>query len=186
MKIIGLTGTIAAGKGEGVRYLVDKKHFAHFSARTFITQEVLRRGLPVNLDTLVDVANDLRRLHSPSYIAEQLFAQALVSSNPRCVIESLRTEGEVVSLRAKGNFCLWSIDARPEIRYERLVQRKSETDMISFEEFLAQEEKQMRSDDPNKQNLFRCIELADYRLLNNGTLDELYDTLEFFLKRDKY
>ena len=40
----------------------------------------------------------------------------------------------------------------------------------------------MTSDDPNKQNLKKCIELADFKIENNGTIEELNSKLEEILK----
>jgi len=169
--IIGITGTLGAGKGAIVDCL-KKVGFKHLSMRAFITKEVERRGLPVNRDTLVSVANDLRAKNSPSYIAEELFREAAVAEQD-CVIESIRTLGEVNALRQKGNFYLFAVDAEAGIRYSRIYDRKSETDKISFVKFLADESREMHSSDPNKQNLSACITEADYVFLNNGTVEEL-------------
>ena len=100
MIIIGITGTIGAGKGTLVEYLKQKEHFRHFSVRGFLTQEILRRQLPVNRDTMTHVANELRATHSPSYIIDQLYNQA-VQQGKNAVIESIRTPGEILSLRKK-------------------------------------------------------------------------------------
>jgi len=43
MIIIGITGTLGAGKGTVVEYL-QEKGFRHYSARGFITKEVEKRG----------------------------------------------------------------------------------------------------------------------------------------------
>jgi len=180
MTIIGITGTLGAGKGTVVSYLMEKG-FAHYSAREFISREILRRGLAVNRDNMVVVANDLRATHSPSYIAEALYDEA-VAAGKNAVIESLRTEGEIVALRAKGNFALLSVDADPKLRYARIFARGSETDKISFEKFLADEALEMHAIDPNKQNLARCIELADHRLINNGTIEELRAQVDDLLR----
>ncbi len=173
MIIFGITGTLGSGKGTIVSYLKEKG-FEHFSVRAFITEEVERRGLPVNRDTLVAVANDLRAKHSPSYIAEQLYARA-AKLGKNCVIESIRTLGEVNSLRARENFHLLAVDADREVRYARITARATETDKITFEKFLADDEREMTSNDPNKQNLSACIAAADprFRFMNNGALEEL-------------
>jgi dephospho-CoA kinase len=181
MVIIGITGTIGAGKGTVVEYLVDNFFFKHFSARAFLTEETERRGLENNRDNMVAVANELREKNSPSFVADELLKRAL-ESGENCVIESLRTVGEIESLREKGNFSLLAVDADPKIRYQRILGRSSATDNIGFEKFLSDEEREMTSDDPNKQNLKKCIELADFKIENNGTIEELNSKLEEILK----
>ena len=177
MIIIGITGTLGAGKGTIVEYLVKEKGFVHFSVRGFITEEILRQGLPVNRDSMVLVANALRAMHSPSYIIDQLYEQALTTGK-NCIIESIRTPGEVESLREKGNFLLFAVDADSMLRYDRIVMRNSETDRISFATFIKNEEREMQSNDPAKQNIGKCIEQADFVFYNNSSVDDLYKKLE--------
>ena len=181
MTIIGITGTIGAGKGTAVDYLT-AKGFAHYSARDFIVREIERRGLPVDRDSMVVVANDLRTAHSPSYIIAALAEEARKNGTD-AVIESVRTEGEVNALRENGHCYLLAIDADPKVRYERIVLRGSATDHISFEKFLADEEREMHDPDPAKQNLARCIELADHRISNNGTVEELHQQIDLILQK---
>jgi len=173
--IIGITGTIGAGKGTIVDYLVKSKGFVHFSARIdVINKEIEKRGLPITRDNMVMVANDLRKSYGPSYVVEELFKLA-EKSDSNCILESIRTVGEIESLRQKGKFYLFAIDADRKIRYDRIQKRGDiQSDNVSFEKFVEQEEKEMTSDDPNKQNLSKCIEMADYIFMNNGTLEELH------------
>ena len=184
MLIIGITGTLGAGKGTMVEYLVQEKGFVHFSVRGFITEEINHQGLPVNRDSMVTVANKLRADHSPSYIIDQLYEQAMLTGK-NCIIESIRTPGEVQSLREKGNFVLFAVDADPMLRYQRIVLRNSETDNISYDVFLQNEKREMISDDPNKQNLRRCIQLADHVLTNNSTIRELIQQVSVILDKLK-
>lgn len=181
MITIGITGTLGAGKGTIVDYLVEKRGFVHFSVRAFLTEEIQRRGLPVDRDSMTLVGNDLRAQNSPSYIVEQLYAQAQASGK-NCIIESVRTPGEVEALRSKPNFYLFAVDADPKVRYSRIVQRGSETDHVSFETFLANEQREMSSTDPNKQNLSVCIAQADYRFDNGGSLEQLQQEVEQVVK----
>ena len=75
MIIIGITGTLGAGKGTIVDYLVSKKGFVHYSVRAYLIKEIKKRNLPVNRDSMTIVANELRAKHSPSFITDQLFIQ---------------------------------------------------------------------------------------------------------------
>ncbi len=169
--IIGITGTLAAGKGTIVDFL-KKKGFKHYSVREFLIEEIKKRGLPVNRDSMIFVANELRKNYSSSYIAEKLYETAKKSEG-NSVIESLRTIGEIESLKNKEGFFLFAVDADKELRYNRAIERKSETDYIDFNTFISQENSEMQNEDPNKQNILRCIEMANYKFENNGSIEEL-------------
>lgn len=182
MIIIGITGTLGAGKGTIVEYLINNKGFKHYSVRQFLIEEIEKKSLPVNRDTMTEVANNLRANHSPAYIIEQLYKKALTMGN-NAIIESIRTPGEVEFLKKQGEFYLIAVDANPQIRYNRITIRASETDNITFDTFLANEKREFTTSDPNKQNLSKCIQLADIVLHNDGSLDELNEQLEKELKK---
>ena len=177
MKIIGITGTLGAGKGTIVDYLRNHYGYSHYSVRGYLIEEAKRRGMELNRDTFVVVANDLRAAHSPSYIIDQLYLQA-EEKGENAIIESIRTPGEVESLRQHEHFLLFGVDADPKVRYERIVARASETDKVSYETFIANEEREMSSSDPNHQNVGRCMQMADYVFVNDGDFNDLYQQVE--------
>lgn len=177
MLIIGITGTLGAGKGTIVEYLVSQKGFVHFSVRKYLEEKIAKEGKRPDRDTLVEMANKLRKLYGPSFLAEELYKIAK-KSNQNSVIESLRTPAEIISLKQKGKFFLFAVDANPKLRYERIRKRASETDKVSFKEFLANEKREMQNSDPTKQNLRKCILMADYKFDNNGTIKDLYEKVE--------
>ncbi len=186
MIILGITGTLGAGKGTVVEYL-KTKGFSHFSARAFITEEIERRGMPVNRDSMTVVANDLRTKHSPSYIAEQLYSRA-AATGQNSIIESIRATGEVDALRklsaGSGSHAFFiAVDADIATRYERIHNRANETDSVSFEKFAEQERTEITSTDPTKQNIAGVMALADFTVTNNGTLEELHEQVDEILKK---
>ena len=178
--IIGITGTNSAGKGTVVGFLKNKG-FTHYSGRVFITEEIVRRGLPVNRINMNVVGNDLRKTYGPGYIAEQQLARAQAKGGD-AIIESIRAVGEAEFLKSKGAF-IWGVDADRKTRYERAVLRGSETDRVSFEEFCAQEDKEMNQKEKYDMNVFGVMALADEIFLNNGTEAELFAQVEAALKK---
>lgn len=182
MKIIGITGTLGAGKGTIVDYLTKHHGFLHFSVRGYLTKIIEQRGMELNRDSLVAVANELREKNTPSFIAEELYREAKEAGKD-CIIESIRTVGEVTALRSTGNFCLFAVDADQKLRYTRIVERASATDKINFETFADNEAREMNSTDPNKQNLGACMQLADFTFTNDGSFDELYRQVDEALGR---
>lgn len=182
MLIVGITGTLGAGKGTVVDYLVRKKDFVHFSVRGHLSSELNKRGMPVNRDTLTAIANELRAKHGPAHIIEQLYEQAR-QKGVACIIESIRTPGEIDALRKRQGFILLAVDADARIRYNRIRKRNSETDRVSFQTFLQNEEREMHSDDPTRQNLAECIRQADFLIRNDGDMNALNLQIECFYRK---
>lgn len=179
--IIGITGTNGAGKGTVVDYLVKRKGFAHYSARDFIVEELLRRGMPVERNAMREVGNELREAHGPGYVVEELHKKA-AQNGGNAVIESIRTAGEAEVIKEKG-IVLWAVDADKRARYERSVLRGSSTDHVTLEQFIELEDREMQSDDPAKQNIHKVMQMADVVLTNDSTQDELFAQVEAALKQ---
>lgn len=177
--IIGLTGSFGAGKGWVADYLVTEKNFVHFSARTFITAEITTRNLPINRDSMIEVANDLRKNNSPTYIFEQLVAMAKKHGGD-CVVESIRAVAEARYFKEQGGVIL-GIDADPAIRYERICKRGSQTDIVTFAEWQQQEKRESNPTDPTKQDIFGALAESDKVISNDGNEEELQQNIEVFL-----
>ena len=92
LKIIGITGTLGAGKGTIVDYLTQHHGFQHFSVRGYLTKVIKAKGMEVNRDTLVATANELRAQNTPSFIVEELYREAKETGRD-CIVESIRTIG---------------------------------------------------------------------------------------------
>jgi dephospho-CoA kinase len=142
----------------------------------FITEEIVRRGLPVNRDVMREVGDDLRKMHGPDYLSTQLLARAKETGGD-AIVESIRSVGEAEYLKSHGAL-LWAVDADIHTRYERIFKRGSQKDDVSFEHFAEQEKKESHNPEPYKMNLPACIAMADVVLINDGTEAELFVQIE--------
>lgn len=131
---------------------------------------------------MAQVANDIRAKNGSSFIVEELFKKAL-KTNKNCIIESIRTVGEVEALKKLNNFYLFAVDADIRKRFKRIKIRKSQKDFVTFEKFKDDEKREMESDDINKQNLSKCIAMSDYLFNNDGSLKNLYEKIEKTIRK---
>ena len=176
MVIIGITGTSGAGKGTIVDYLVNKKSFYHYSVSGYLKEELQKQNREIDRTNMQDIANEIREKFGPNYITQKLFAIA-ESKNHDAIIESIRNPKEAEFIKSH-NGKLFAVTANQKIRYERIKLRQSEKDSVSFKEFQRQEEREMQDTDPNAQNLLKCIEMADFLINNDGSLENLYEQIE--------
>ncbi len=181
--IIGITGTLGAGKGTVVEFL--KAHgFVHFAVSdTFLRNEAKRRGLEPDRSARRDIANEYRA-QGATKLMEAVLAEAAgeIAVGKNVIVEPQHTVPEVEFIKEQGGIVL-SVDADLPVRYERITKRGSEKDHVSYEEFVAEQVKELASADPNKNNLAAAIEAADYHFLNNGSVEELHVQIEEVLAK---
>lgn len=180
--IIGITGTLGAGKGTVVKYLVENKGFKHLSARALFQELMNKEGVPVDRDTMVAFANALRAEHGADFVVKELSKKAQ-SLGGDVVIESIRTVGEVSTLRQHEGSLLLAVDANQKLRYERIHGRGSQLDHVTFEKFAEQEETEMHGKEPHQQNISAVMAVADHTIYNDDNTEELFKNVEVFLKK---
>jgi len=167
---IGITGKNCSGK-DTVAEILEKKGFYHHSLSDVIRAELTSRGLESTRENLLRVGNELRELHGAQILAERTLTRLEADKNH--VITSIRNAGEVERLREQGNFVLINVEAPAQSRYERIVARaRLEEGSLSFEQFCANEAIE-QSDDPKRQQLDVVGEMAEIRIDNDGSLDDL-------------
>lgn len=180
--IIGITGTDGAGKGTVVEYLVGEKGFTHYAARTLFLEEIARQGIEPTRANMRLVANELRSVHGNDHAVAAYLERAMQEGVSDAVIESIRTMAEVETLKAAGGILL-AADADQKLRYERITSRASESDAVTFAEFVAHEALEMNDPDPHGMQKAAVMAAADYTVTNDGTLSELHAQIEEMLAK---
>ncbi|HSR70379.1 MAG TPA: AAA family ATPase [Acidobacteriota bacterium] len=176
--LIGLTGRNGAGKGE-VAAFFKKKGFRFYSLSDVIRDEIRKRGEAVTRGQLVETGNRLRAEFGHDVLARRV--RDRLDGTDNCVIDSIRLPEEVEALRTLPGFLMLSVEAEPEIRYQRVLQRGRESDPQTLEEFLELEGLELAKPGSGRQQLAETAKKADHRVPNNGTIEELHRRLELFL-----
>ena len=175
MKTIGLTGTNGSGKGAAAEYFIGKG-YAFYSLSDVIREELKKDGLEPTRDNLIRKGNELRSIKGADFLAKQVMDKV----ESKSVIDSIRNPEEIRFLKSNKNFILLAIDANVELRYERVKKRGRNESAATLQEFIEKEDEEKTSN-PTQQQLHTCFEMADFIVLNEGSLEDLNNKLEEFL-----
>jgi len=180
--IIGITGTIGAGKGAVVEYLIKKKGFAHYSCSGLLKEILEERGEIVDRDGYSRIAKELRAKDS-SGVPGLAYARAQNEGARDSIIEALHSVGEAEFIKSVGGI-VFGVDANIDVRYRRISTRGSEKDNVSYEKFIEQSKREDEGgSDASGHNIRGAIKIADYVITNNGTLEELHAQIEEVLRK---
>ena len=173
-RLIGLTGTNGAGKGEAAAYFASRG-YACFSLSDVIREELARRGEPVSRDNLIRTGNELRGRFGADVLARRTMEK--VGTDGRAVIDSIRNASEIAYLRRQAGFVLLAIDAPIEVRFARVAARGRDESASDLEAFRKKEDEE-RAGGESAQQLEASMAAADRLIVNDGTLEEFHSRLE--------
>jgi len=179
MIIIGITGTLGAGKGTVVEYIKEKYGFKHFAVSdTFLVGELRKRGVEPDRLARRTLANELRA-QGPTKLMEAVYemAKPSIEKGGHIIIEPQHTIAEVEFIKSIGGV-MFAVDADFRLRYERIIKRGSEKDNITLEQFIEQQQFELKQTDPNKNNLMASMSRANYIFMNNGSVEELHTEID--------
>lgn len=172
--IIGITGKNCSGKGEFAAYLKDAG-YTYYSLSDEIRDELKKNNIPESRESLIEMGNKLRSQYGPSALADMLIKK--IEPGKNYVIDSIRNPAEVTALKKLPNFTLVEIKADDKIRYKRMCGRNRQGDAHSFEEFIAQEKREMNNENSTMQQLDKTIKMADVVIENNIGITELHQKI---------
>jgi len=79
---------------------------------------------------------------------------------------------------------LIAVDASLQDRFERLVKRGRPSDPANWQDFIEMDRRDRgENEEDSGQQVARCMELADFKINNNGSLEELREKVEEILKK---
>jgi len=171
-RLIGLTGTNGAGKGEVANFL-KKKGYAYYSLSDLVRQELNKEGKELNRNNLIKMGNKLREKFGADILARLVVKKI----RGKAVIDSIRNPKEVEYLRQQKNFIMVAVDAPAALRFERVKKRGRQESVSTLQEFIQKEAEEMTNNQKGQQ-LQNCMKMADIKIENEGSLENLYQKLE--------
>lgn len=176
-EIIGIIGTIRSGKDTVGEYIAKKFGIPVYQI-SFPLKEICREsGIDPVRENLIALGTRLAKEHGDGYLAEYL----LQHSPERFIITGMRQLGQIAVLKTSSKFLLISVDADPQLRFERGELDPKPGEASSIEEFIDRETAE--NSPPNAQRLFECMAMADYHISNEGSLEELYVKVDSILSQ---
>jgi dCMP deaminase len=172
--IIGLTGKNGAGKTAVCDYL-RVLGFEYTSLSDAIRAEIRRLGAEITREKLIETGTEMREKGGAGILAERVLAG--LESEHNYVIDSIRNPAEVEALRRRPDFTLFAIEASAKTRFERSSLRARENAAATFEQFMAEEERELESENPAAQQLIATMALADSVIENNDAIEALHGKL---------
>ena len=176
MKLIGIVGMPAGGKGEFSR-IARSLGIPVIVMGDVVREEALRQGLTGTDTNLGEVAGRLRNERGMAAIAELTLPAIEREDAPLVLVDGIRGDAEVGFFRERfPGFLLIGIDAPFTARLARLSSRGREDDVMTEEELVLRDRREI------SWGLGRALAGADYLLCNDGTVEEFEGKVRALLK----
>lgn len=167
---IAFVGPIAVGKDAVSNYVEQKYNLTHISSgdtlRKYVEENNLggidRKNLQIN-------ANKLREEKGGDILIKMIFEK----NKDNIIISGLRAIEEIETFKKLGGIII-AITAPIEQRYRLAQIRGRIDDHISFEEFKRIENQENTNGNHKAQNLSKVIAMADFEIINDNTIEELF------------
>lgn len=177
MFVICVAGMPASGKGVFIEE-AKKKGLPVYVMGDVVREETLRRGLKLTSHNLNMVAEDLRKKYGKVAIAKKIVEKIRETKHNTIIIDGVRSLDEIEYFKKTlGETIIVAIHASPKTRFERIRKRSRPGDPKTWEEFVERDLVELSF------GLGNVIALADYMIVNEGSLNELRREAEKVLEK---
>jgi dephospho-CoA kinase len=182
--LIGVVGLNGSGKDSVGKILVKGYGYEHKDLGQAIRDELKVLGKNIlDRNEMVSLANERRKNFGNDYWVKKTLSDYVPGE--KLVLTSIRNPAEAELIQHHGGIIV-EVYAPIKKRFERIVERvESGEDLhgeIKFDDFKEKEERELKSNDPSKQQLLKCIVIADKKINNSGSLKDLESEVKYFMQ----
>lgn len=178
--VIGLIGQIGSGKTQISHYLQKNHGAVEYRFSRILTDVLDRLYLPHKREYLQKLGVSLRADLGGSVIVDAMKKDMEKEKSGLIVLDGIRYKNEIEMLRSFVGSVLIYVYVSPETRYERVVERNEKGEgEISFARFLENEKAE------TEKMIEELGKMADVKIHNSKSIDELHIQIEEILKRKK-
>jgi len=181
MKIIAFTGMPFSGKSVAVTIAKDMK-IPVIRMGDMVWDEVKKRGLPINSETVGEIANDMRKTYGKDIWAKKTIEKIVLENiDDVLIIDGVRNSEEIDIFKNKlgADFKLIAIQTPDDIRHERAMLRKRMDDTVDIETIKKRDKREINWGIKN------VINQADIVVTNEGSVEVFQDKIIQILKNNK-
>lgn len=176
MKVIGVVGYPASGKGE-FSNIAKEQGIPVVVMGDMIRRRVTEKGLPLTDENIGNTARELRAELGMDAIAILTANEIKKSMPPAVIIDGIRGDAEVKYFRSVfSEFYLLAVTASFEIRLFRMKNRGRSDDTATPETLRARDERE------ESFGLARAMFLADTKIENESTKEEFVAGIKKYLE----
>jgi len=175
--VIGIAGMPGAGK-DTVKEIICRYGFPVIVMGDEVRAEAARRNLEPTPENLGRLMLQLRAEKGPDAVAKMCMKKISGLDVDVIVINGLRSPQEVEFFKKEfPSFKVMAIHASPSTRFKRLLRRGRSDDPKNWEAFSVRDRRELGV------GLGEVIALADYMIINEGTIEELEKEVNRVIER---
>jgi len=175
VKVIGLIGTIGAGKDTVSDYIQEKYGYNVITMGDIVRGIAKERGVEANRENLTNIQKEHIEKFGDNFFINKVIETIKSNNWEKSIINGIRRPMD--SKISKGEFGddmkLVLVDADLKIRFNRLQNRGRVGDPKTMEEFHRQEQSEFERFDFKK-----TLDSVDHTIENNGSLEDLNNNIE--------
>jgi dephospho-CoA kinase len=180
--IIGLTGTLGAGKSIVADYL-QKKGWIYLSLSNEVREEAKKRSITVTRENLQLLGNEVRQNEGNAVWAEKSLIR-ITDPQKNYIIDGIRNPAEIQLFKQLGNFYVVAVDAPRQLRFQRLLARNRESDPRTLLDFMKIDSKDLgQGEEDCGQQVMACMKMADAIILNESSVERMRDKTSFAVQQ---